>query len=172
MVRKEPSSLGMPFLGLGSQLFHSFSRENKNEAPGIDLFLEIGRNKFCKSLHLGLLAPAQPWPSGSGLAAVAHTQPCKLISSITRQFFSHATPRGFSRVLPNQNVNYICLSVAVSTGERPSLFGVCVSQKCDHPLHNNLTIAPYARPICTPGGTRGSDRYHANLLQGSVYTRH
>ena len=40
--------------------------------------------------------------------------------------------------------NYICLSVAVSTGERPSLFGVCVSQKCDHPLHNNA----HHRAIC------------------------
>ena len=88
----------------------------------------------------------RPWP----------TPRCKLIAQspqlVGNSLFSNAIPLcfcGFSPVCgrPSQSEchssNYICLSVAVSTGERPSLFGVCVSQKCDHPLHNNPTIAPY-----------------------------
>ena len=97
---------------------------------------------FASCCNLGLLASAQPWPSGSGLAAVAHTQPCKLISSITRQFFSHATPRGFSRVLSNQNVNYICLSVAVSAGENHP---PCLASACRKSVTTLSIITPPSR---------------------------
>ena len=113
-----------------------------------------------------------PWPT--------HTDRCKLIAQ-SSQLVGNSRPTkclhlcGLSPVFSSpqsecHSSNYICLSVAVSTGERASLFGLCVSQKCDHPLHNNLTIAPYYMYSWGHQGFGSLSR--KPFIAGSLYTPH
>lgn len=106
---------------------------HKWDPKHMDLFLRyICWNKFCKLLQsrvTGLCLALAVWLRSGGRGP--HTRgrvssyPQLVGDSSRMQHVAFLQ----SFLCPNQNVNYICLSVAVSTGERPSLFGVGACRK-------------------------------------------
>ena len=133
MVRKEPI-WNISFLGLGSIIVLLFQLGgHKWDPKHMDLFLRyICWNRFCKLLQsrvTGLCLALAVWLRSGGRGP--HTRgrvssyPQLVGDSSRMQHVAFLQ----SFLCPNQNVNYICLSVAVSTGERPSLFGVGACRK-------------------------------------------
>ena len=147
------TSVHLPFNHLPSPLVnwvHIWSEKNQYETyhswvwdpslfycftPSIymDLFRRyICWNRFCKLLQsrvTGLCLALAVWLRSGGRGP--HTRgrvssyPQLVGDSSRMQHVAFLQ----SFLCPNQNVNYICLSVAVSTGERPSLFGVGACRK-------------------------------------------